>query len=71
MKSGGSKSTFGRVAEILGGREGVLGGLGEALGANGAVLRSVIRQFGGVLGQIERKNGAKLVLKFGKSWILC
>ena len=62
---------FGRVGEILGGREGVLDGRGEALGAYGAVLRGVIRQFGGVLGQIERQNEAKFALKFGKSWILC
>ena len=62
---------FGRLGEIVGGREGVLGGLGEALGAYGAVLRGAIRQLGGVLGQIERQNRAKFALKFGRSWILC
>ena len=42
--------TFRRLWEILGGLDGVLSGLAEALGACGAVLGAEIRQFGSVLG---------------------
>ena len=39
----------------------VLGVLGEALVAYGAVLRGVIRQFGGVLVGFAHQHGAKFV----------
>ena len=74
-----AKAPVGGFLEASGAALGrLLAHLGRLLGGSWAVLgtklgrpRASWRHLGGVLGEIRRLNGAKLGVKFEKSWILC
>ena len=60
----GSGAALGRLLAHLGR---LLGGSWAVLGARLGRPRASCRQLGGVLGEIERENEAKLALNFSKS----